>query len=306
MEISQLKLNKLTSEEERVMVHKGTEMAGVGEYDNFFADGIYVCRRCDTPLYTSNSKFDSHCGWPSFDQEIPGRVKQNPDPDGQRTEIDCAICGAHLGHVFKGEKMTPLDTRHCVNSLSLRFVPQVENPEGYEMAVFGGGCFWCCEAIFQRLDGVIKVTPGYAGGTLANPSYEQVSGGQTGHAEVVKIEFDPALIKYSDLLEVFFALHDPTTLNRQGNDVGEQYRSIILFNSDAQWLAAHQFITDLEKSKEFKDPIVTEVKPLLAFYPAEDYHHDYYLQNKNQPYCRLVILPKIKKLEKKFFKKFSV
>lgn len=299
------KLNKLTPAEERIIVGKGTEIAGSGEYNNFFAPGLYVCRRCDTPLYKSEAKFDAHCGWPSFDQEIPGRVISQPDPDGQRTEISCAICGAHLGHVFKGEKLTPRDTRYCVNSLSLRFVPQIKTSAGQEIAVLGGGCFWCCEAIFQRLKGVIKVTPGYAGGTVANPTYEKVASGQTGHAEVVMIEFDPVLLKYSDLLEVFFALHDPTTLNRQGNDVGDQYRSIILFNSDEQWSTAHQYIDNLEKNKEFKNPIVTAIKPLLVFYPAEDYHYNYYWQNKNQPYCQLVISPKMRKLEKKFAEKLK-
>jgi len=300
-----IKLNKLTAAEEQIMLHKGTELRGSGEYDNLFADGIYICRRCDTPLYKSESKFDAHCGWPSFDQEISGRVIHSLDADGQRTEITCATCGAHLGHVFTGEKLTPLDARHCVNSLSLRFVPKLKITEGRAAAVFGGGCFWCCEAIFQRLKGVISVISGYAGGQLANPTYEQVSSGKTGHAEVAKVEFDPQLISYRDLLEVFFTMHDPTSLNRQGNDIGEQYRSIILFTTDEEWLAAQEYITNLEKNKEFKDPIITELKPLLAFYPAEDYHRDYYLKNGHQAYCDLVISPKIKKFEKKFVSKLK-
>lgn len=300
MKINKQKFNKLSSDEERIIVNKGTEAPGSGEYDNFFVDGLYICRRCNTPLYKSDSKFDAHCGWPSFDQEIIGRVNRHTDLDGLRTEINCAVCGAHLGHVFTGEKMTAKNSRHCVNSLSIRFVPRVEATPGRDVAVFGGGCFWCSEAIFQRLKGIFSVLPGYAGGTIANPTYEQVSSGQTGHAEVIKIEYDPKVISYKDLLEVFFALHDPTTLNQQGNDIGTQYRSIILFNSDEEWRIANDYIDFLEKNKEFKNPIVTELKPLLAFYPAENYHKNYYLSHPNQLYCKLIISPKIIKLEKKF------
>ena len=142
------------------MLRKGTEAPFSGEYDNFFQTGYYVCRRCSAPLYRSKDKFDAHCGWPSFDQEIPGSVIHQTDSDGQQMEISCTRCGAHLGHVFRGEKLTAKDTRHCVNSLSLRFIPVATR----EMAVFGAGCFWCLEAIFRRLKGVIKVQSGYAGG----------------------------------------------------------------------------------------------------------------------------------------------
>lgn len=300
MAANNIKLNKLTPAEEKVIAGKDTEMPGSGEYDNFFEPGIYTCRRCDLPLYKSGDKFEAHCGWPSFDQEISGRVTRKIDDDGERTEISCVRCGAHLGHVFAGEKLTAKDTRHCVNSLSLRFIPQPKITKGLDMAVFGGGCFWCYEAIFRRLKGVINVISGYAGGNISNPSYEQVSSGQTGHAEVVKVEFDPKVISYYNLLDVFFALHDPTSLNRQGNDIGEQYRSIIFFYSDEQYKTAVKYIDNLEKTKEFPHPIVTEVKPLIAFYPAEDCHRNYYDNNKTQPYCRLVISPKIKKLEKEF------
>ena len=169
-----------------------------------------------------------------------------------------------------------------------------------ETAIFGGGCFWCTEAIFKKLRGVVSVVPGYAGGTTENPTYEAVCGGKTGHAEVIKIEFNPNVIQYRDLLEVFFLTHDPTTMNRQGNDVGEQYRSIVLYASLEQKKLAEEIITELTASGEFKDPIVTRVVPLEKFYEAEDYHHDYYAQNQNKPYCRLVIDPKLEKLRKKF------
>lgn len=166
--------------------------------------------------------------------------------------------------------------------------------------MFGGGCFWCTEAIFTRLKGVESVESGYAGGFTANPSYEQVSLGNTGHAEAIKVEFDPGVIKYSDLLNVFFALHDPTTLNRQGDDVGEQYRSAIFYMNPSQKTEAEQFIKKLEDDGTFEDPIVTEVSALEKFWPAESYHQRYYEQNRNKAYCQLVINPKISKLRAKF------
>lgn len=198
-----MSFSKLTPEEEKVIVKKGTEAPGTGEYNDFFEKGIYTCRRCGTPLYKSESKFEAHCGWPSFDRAIPGAVEQNPDPDGVRTEITCATCGAHLGHVFTGENLTPKDTRYCVNSISMSFMPK-EKVKTNETAVLGGGCFWSVETIFKKLRGVKSVTPGYAGGKKENPTYEEVSGGQTGHAEVVKIEFDPMVISYPALLNIFF------------------------------------------------------------------------------------------------------
>lgn len=169
-----------------------------------------------------------------------------------------------------------------------------------ETAVFGGGCFWCTEAVFKELRGVLSVLPGYAGGHTEHPTYTQVCGGNTGHAEVIKIEYDPAQIKYEDLLTVFFAAHDSTTLNRQGNDVGTRYRSIILYTSEEQKQKAEDFIVGLNASAKEGSPVVTEVKPLEKFYEAENYHRDYYAQNKDQPYCQIVIQPKLEKVQKKF------
>ncbi|OGN04339.1 MAG: peptide-methionine (S)-S-oxide reductase [Candidatus Yanofskybacteria bacterium RIFCSPHIGHO2_02_FULL_44_12b] len=166
-----------------------------------------------------------------------------------------------------------------------------------QIAVFGGGCFWCTEAVFAQLKGVVSVMPGYAGGSTPNPTYESVCGGKTGHAEVIKIEFDPEIISYEDLLTVFFAVHDPTTLNRQGNDVGTQYRSIILYTDEQQKIQAENVVSELSKEG---DRVVTEIKPLEKFHPAEDYHKDYYAKNPDQAYCRLVINPKLKKLKEKF------
>jgi peptide-methionine (S)-S-oxide reductase len=169
-----------------------------------------------------------------------------------------------------------------------------------ETAVFGGGCFWCTEAIFAELKGVIKVTPGYTGGPTANPTYQQVCGGDTGHVEAARIEYDPTLISYNDLLEVFFYTHDPTTPNQQGNDLGEQYHSTIFYTDDAQKEMAEKFIAKLNAGREFGAPIVTTLRPLAQFYEAEDYHREYYQNNAAQPYCRAVIAPKLAKLRAKF------
>jgi peptide-methionine (S)-S-oxide reductase len=169
-----------------------------------------------------------------------------------------------------------------------------------QVAVFGGGCFWCTEAVFDELRGVTSVVSGYAGGTVKNPTYEQVCGGGTGHAEVIRIEFDPSQISFRDLMTVFFATHDPTTLNRQGNDVGTQYRSAILYADDEQKREAESFIKELDGAKTFSKPIVTTLEPLGEFYAAENYHQKYYANNPYQPYCQYMIPPKLDKLHKKF------
>ncbi len=172
--------------------------------------------------------------------------------------------------------------------------------ENSQIAVFGGGCFWCVEAVFKMLKGVTKVEPGYAGGTIENPTYEEVSGGRTGHAEVIHIEYDPSQVNYDDLMTVFFGSHDPTTMNRQGADVGTQYRSIILTTTPEQESEAKAFIKELNGSNTNGAPIVTEVEPLTKFYSAENYHHDYYANNPNQGYCEIIINPKLEKVKAKF------
>jgi peptide-methionine (S)-S-oxide reductase len=169
-----------------------------------------------------------------------------------------------------------------------------------EVAVFGGGCFWCTEAVFDQLRGVVSVMPGYAGGSVENPTYEQVCTGRTEHAEVIRIEFDPGRIRYKDLLTVFFATHDPTTLNRQGNDAGTQYRSIVLYASEEQKREAEEFIEELNRSLPQGRPVVTEVKPLGEFYEAEEYHRKYYENNPYQPYCQVIIGPKLHKVHQQF------
>lgn len=171
-----------------------------------------------------------------------------------------------------------------------------------ETAVFGGGCFWCTEAIYQQIKGVLEVEPGYAGGKLDNPTYIQVGSGQTGHAEVIKIEFDPTKVSYEQLLDVFFHIHNPTTLNFQGNDTGPQYRSLVLTTSEKQASATKKMIIQLTKSGEFERPIVTIIEPLIKFWPAEDYHQNYYRDNQNNPYCKLVINPKLKHFRERYVK----
>ncbi len=169
-----------------------------------------------------------------------------------------------------------------------------------ETAVFGGGCFWCTEAVFKMLRGVSNVEPGYAGGRTENPSYEEVSTGRSGHVEVAKVDYDPALVSYRTLLTIFFASHDPTTLDRQGNDVGPQYRSVVFYTSNGQRDEAEAFIKEINESAELGEPVVTSVEPLDRFYPAEEYHRDYYARNRSAGYCQIIINPKLEKVKEKF------
>ncbi len=173
------------------------------------------------------------------------------------------------------------------------------------VVTLGGGCFWCLEAVYTELQGVVKLVSGYAGGTLANPSYQQVCSGNTGHAEVVQVTFDPEVVTFQEILGVFFSIHDPTTLNRQGADVGTQYRSVIFYENEAQKEAAEQFIAEITAEQIFPAPIVTELSPLDIFYEAEDYHQDYYQYNSQQPYCRAVITPKVAKFRKAYAQKLK-
>lgn len=179
-------------------------------------------------------------------------------------------------------------------------VDGAETKVANEVAIFGGGCFWCTEAVFKILRGVSSVLPGYSGGKIENPTYEQVSGGKTGHAEVIKIEFDPTQIRYRDLLTVFFGSHDPTTRNQQGNDVGTQYRSVIFYTTEEQKNVARDFIADINTSNEKGAPVVTELVPFVKFYDAENYHYDYFATHPGNPYCEVVINPKLKKVQKEF------
>ncbi|NQV16051.1 bifunctional methionine sulfoxide reductase B/A protein [bacterium] len=274
-----MKYNKLTPDEERVIVNKGTEKPYSGKYEHHEEKGVYTCKRCDTPLYRSADKFDAQCGWPSFDDEIPGAVKRVKDADGRRTEILCAKCDGHLGHVFLGEGFTPNNTRHCVNSISLNFEPLELQ---MEKAIYASGCFWGVEYQLQKIKGVISTSVGYTGGSVPNPSYKQVCTGLTGHAEAVEVLYNPAEVSYEELTKIFFETHDPTQIDGQGPDIGDQYRSEIYYFSDEQKQTAEKLIATLEKKGL---NVVTALTPATTFYDGEEYHQDYYLKSGGTPYC---------------------
>lgn len=287
---------KLTEEEYYILREKGTESPFTGKFFLHKEKGVYKCAGCGTELFTDDMKFESDCGWPSFDKEIAGgKIKQTIDQSHgmRRIEITCANCGGHLGHIFD-DGPTETGQRYCVNSGSLTFEPEQQ----MDTITLGAGCFWCVETIFEKLVGIQSAVSGYAGGKVKNPTYGEVCTGNTGHAEVVQVVYDPAKISLEKLLEVFFTVHDPTTLNRQGADVGTQYRSAIFYHNAQQKEVAEKIITTLNKEKVFNDPIVTEVTAYTNFYSAENHHQEYYELNKHEPYCQFVIKPKLDKFNK--------
>ncbi len=289
-------LKKLDLYEEFVIINKGTEKPFTGKYNDFYEKGTYVCKRCGLPLYKSSSKFKSECGWPSFDEEIPGAVKKQMDADGQRTEITCAYCGSHLGHVFEGEGYTSKNVRHCVNSVSMEFVPDGEKIQR-NRAFLAAGCFWGTEYMFKTFKGVLDTRVGYMGGKKKNPTYEQVCTGTTGHLETAEVIYDTSKVDYATLVRFFFEIHDFSQFDGQGPDIGEQYKSVIFYTDDDQRQVAESVKKELQKMGRV---VATEIRRASDFWLAEDYHQDYYEKTHKVPYChyrRSVFSPEVFKVK---------
>jgi peptide methionine sulfoxide reductase msrA/msrB len=316
---------RLSPEAFEVLRNQGTEQPFSGALLDTDADGVYCCAGCGLPLFASDAKFHSGTGWPSFFQPIvKGNFAEITDrSDGmERTEIRCPRCSGHLGHVFD-DGPQPTGLRYCLNSVALKFTPrdklasladpaadkpsdaspatrQLEAKKTTSTAVFASGCFWATEAAFAQINGVVHAESGYSGGAKETANYDAVCSGNTGHAESVQVTYDPRRVSYNQLLDVFFAAHDPTELNRQGNDTGTQYRSAIFYADEQQKQAVEAKIHELTQAHAFPAPIVTAVEPLKTFFPAEGYHQNYVHNHPDETYIQLVSIPKVEHVREKY------
>jgi peptide methionine sulfoxide reductase msrA/msrB len=301
---------KLSSEQFAVTQQCGTEPAFHNPYWDNHKPGLYVDVVSGEPLFSSLDKFDSGTGWPSFTQPVKGTdivEKKDPALGMVRTEVRSKVADSHLGHVFDDGPSDKGGLRYCINSAALKFIPLEEmdkagyglylepfvkaglvKPPLHETAILAGGCFWGMEEIIRKIPGVTKTTVGYSGGTTADPTYEEVCTGTTGHAESIQVEFDSSRLGYENLLDFFFRMHDPTTLNRQHNDMGTQYRSAIFYTSEAQKKTAEAVKARWDSSGKFSRPITTEITAAGKFYSAEEYHQKYLVKHPGGYTCHVL------------------
>ncbi len=275
------KYKSLTPAVLQIVLGKGTEPPFSSDYATLLQQGTYLCSACGNALFRADSQFSSHCGWPSFDDELPGRILRQVDADGWRTEILCQTCHAHLGHVFDGEHLTANNLRHCVNGLAIEFVADETVLETEEIIV-AAGCFWGVQYYLDRLPGVLKTEVGYSGGSVDNPSYEDVCNKKTEHYEALRIVFDSDKTDLTTVIQYFFEIHDPTQKDGQGPDLGPQYLSAVFYYDDKQQRTV-QAVMDTLSAMGYD--LSTRLLPVSTFWPAENYHQHYYQHKEAMPYC---------------------